>query len=414
MTSQTGKRLLLLMPATTYRAAAFLDAAHRLGAEVVVGSDLPQILEAFSEGGTLTLDFDQPEHAIEQVASVPAFDAIIGVDEESVALAATLAAAFELPHNPLAAVQATRNKAAARRIFRDAGLPVPRFEVIGVDDDPEPAANRVGYPCVVKPLVLAASQGVIRTDDATSLRTATRRVATLLKTLAAKKYGPAAQQLLIEAFIPGEEVALEGLLRRGRLEVLALFDKPDPLNGPFFEETLYVTPSRLAGSTQDAISACAARAAQALGLRDGPVHAELRANREGPWLLEVAARSIGGLCSRALRFGTGFTLEEVIIRHALGMTIPSLEREPRAAGVMMIPIPRAGTLAAVRGKKAAAAVAGIEDVSILVRRGQKVVPLPEGSRYLGFILARGDTPSRVETALRTAHRCLEFEIAEAT
>jgi hypothetical protein len=239
-------------------------------------------------------------------------------------------------------------------------------------------------------------------------------VATLVKRLAAKRYGPAAQQLLIEAFIPGEEVALEGLLRRGRLEVLALFDKPDPLNGPFFEETLYVTPSRLAGSTQDAITVCAAGATRALGLRDGPVHAELRVNREGPWLLEVAARSIGGLCSRALRFSTGFTLEEVIIRHALGMTIPSLEREQRAAGVMMIPVPKAGTLVAVRGKKAAEAVAGVEDVSILVRRGQTVVPLPEGSRYLGFILARGDTPSRVETALRTAHRCLEFEIAEPT
>ncbi len=406
------KRLLLLMPATTYRATDFLDAAHRLGADVVVGSDRPQILETFSEGSTLTLDFEAPERAVEQISSVPAFDAIVGVDEESVALAATLSDAFNLPHNPVAAVQATRNKAVSRRIFRDAGLPVPRFEVIALDDDPEPAAQRVGYPCVVKPLVLAASQGVIRADDAASLRAAARRVATILKKPAIKKRGPAAQHLLIEAFIPGREVALEGLLLRGKLAVLALFDKPDPLDGPFFEETLYVTPSRLAPSTQEALARCAEQAARALGLSEGPIHAELRVNPRGPWLLEVAARSIGGLCSRALRFGTGLTLEEVIVRHALTMEIPSLERERQAAGVMMIPIPKAGTLAGVRGLDAARVVAGIEEITILIRRGQKVIPLPEGSRYLGFILARSETPAQVEVALRTAHGCLEFEIAE--
>jgi biotin carboxylase len=398
------------MPATTYRAADFLAASHRLGADVVVGSNLPQILEAFSEGGTLTLDFDDPARALDQIQALPPFDAIIGVDEESVSLAATLSAALKLPHNPVAAVAATRNKATARRIFRDAGLPTPRFEVIGVEDDPEPAAARVGYPCVIKPLILAASQGVIRADDAASLRTAVARVSAILDTRTLRKRGPAARQLLIEAFVEGPEVALEGLLRGGTLTVLALFDKPDPLDGPFFEETLYITPSRLPPQTQDAISRCAERAARALGLADGPVHAELRVNQQGPWLLEVAARSIGGLCSRALRFGTGLTLEEVIIRHALGMGIPSLEREHRAAGVMMIPIPNAGTLVDVRGREAARNVPGIEDVTVLIRRGQKVVPLPEGSRYLGFILARGATPEQVEAALREAHRCLAFDI----
>lgn len=411
MTPTTRKRLLLLMPATTYRATDFLAAAHRLGAEVVVGSDLPQILEAYSEGGTLTLDFDDPAAAVEQISRVQPFDAILGVDEESVMLAAELSTAFKLPHNPVAAVAATRNKAMSRRIFCDAGLPVPRFEVIHLKDDPLPAAAAAGYPCVVKPLILAASQGVIRADDPTALCAAVARTAAILAQQ--KKFqrrNPAARHLLIEAFIPGREVALEGLLRNGRLEVLALFDKPDPLDGPFFEETLYVTPSRLPQPIQDAIADCAARASRALGLSHGPVHAELRVNEQGPWLLEVAARSIGGLCSRALCFGTGLTLEEVIVRHALGLDIPTLERERRAAGVMMIPIPAAGKLVAVRGKEAAKAVGGIEEVTILIRRGQRVVPLPEGSRYLGFILARGETPEQVEASLRQAHKALEFEI----
>ena len=214
----------------------------------------------------------------------------------------------------------------------------------------------------------------------------------------------------MERFIPGVEVALEGLLNHGELNTLALFDKPDPLDGPFFEETIYVTPSRLPAETQRAIQVCAARAATALGLRDGPVHAELRLDAEGPLMLEIAARSIGGLCSRTLRFGTGLTLEEIILRHALGLPIESLEREGRAAGVMMIPIPRAGTLEGVEGLDEARAVPLIEDLTISAHTGEELVPLPEGHRYLGFIFSRADTPAQAEAALRQAHACLSFVI----
>ncbi len=214
----------------------------------------------------------------------------------------------------------------------------------------------------------------------------------------------------MEGFIPGREVALEGLLVKGALQVLALFDKPDPLDGPFFEETIYVTPSRLPAATQTAIADLTAWAARALGLREGPLHAEFRVNDSGPWMVEIAARSIGGLCSRTLRFGTGLTLEELILRHALGIEIETLERERQPAGVMMIPIPRGGVLEEVRGLEAAKAVPGIEDIAITIHLGQKVVPLPEGSRYLGFIFARAETPERVEAALREAHGRLDFSI----
>jgi hypothetical protein len=222
--------------------------------------------------------------------------------------------------------------------------------------------------------------------------------------------GDAARYLLAEEYVPGLEVALEGLLTGGELHTLALFDKPDPLQGPFFEETIYVTPSRLPPAIQDALRTTTAAACGALGLTEGPVHAELRLNDDGPWVLEVAARSIGGLCSRTLRFGTGMTLEEIILRHALGWPIATLERERRAAGVMMIPIPRAGRLDGVRGVDDAKAVPGIEDVVISAHLGQALVPLPEGWQYLGFIFARGDTPGGVEDALRIAHAQLSFEI----
>jgi biotin carboxylase len=264
---------------------------------------------------------------------------------------------------------------------------------------------------VLKPLTLSASRGVIRANNVDQFMAAFRRIAALLARDDVSVSGDGAQFLLAEAFIPGIEVALEGLLMGGKLHTLALFDKPDPLDGPFFEETLFVTPSRLPADVQARISEATADACAALGLAEGPVHAELRVNAQGPWVLEIAPRSIGGLCSRTLRFGTGMTLEELILRHALGRPIASLDREQRAAGVMMIPIPRAGRLRAVHGEAAARAVARIEDVTITAHREQELVPLPEGWQYLGFIFARGESPGAVEAALRDAHARLSFEIS---
>jgi biotin carboxylase len=263
---------------------------------------------------------------------------------------------------------------------------------------------------VLKPTILAASRGVIRADDEAGFVAAFRRIEAILRTPEVAAHGAEAEQVLVEGFIPGREVALEGLLVDGELTVLALFDKPDPLDGPFFEETLYVTPSRLPAAEQEAIRHVTGWAAVALGLREGPVHAELRVNAAGPWVIELAARSIGGLCSRTLRFGTGMSLEEVILRHALGIELDSLERERQPAGVMMLPIPRGGVLQAVHGQEAAERVPGIEAVTITAHRGQELVPLPEGSRYLGFVFARAETPETVEAALREAHRRLSFDI----
>ena len=298
-----------------------------------------------------------------------------------------------------------------RKVLTAAGLPSPRFELVSVSADPAEIATRVTFPCVLKPLSLSASRGVIRANNSEEFVDAFRRIVSILDAPDVKSRKDArARQILIEDFIPGVEVALEGILIQGRLKVLAIFDKPDPLEGPFFEETLYVTPSRLPVRVQDNIMSCTARTAEALGLREGPVHAELRVNDNGAWIIEIAARSIGGLCARTLRFGTGMSLEELIIRHAIGLEVESLQRERQPAGVMMIPIPHAGILRKIRGKADAEQVSGIEEVTISIPIGQEVLPLPEGARYLGFIFARGNTPESVEDSLREAHRRLEFVI----
>jgi biotin carboxylase len=293
-------------------------------------------------------------------------------------------------------------------------VPSPSFTLIRVDDDPRAAAGRVTYPCVLKPLVLSASRGVIRADDRAAFVAAFARIAAILRAPDVVDLGAGTDEILVESFVPGIEVALEGLLERGALRALAVFDKPDPLDGPFFEETIYVTPSRHLEPVQAAIVDVTARAARALGLSDGAVHAELRLrpNPSGvePVVLEIAARSIGGLCGRTLRFGTGMSLEELILRRALERPVASFERQRAAAAVMMIPIPRGGVLEEVRGLDEARAVDAIEDVTISLHKGQEVVPLPEGSRYLGFIFSRADTPDQAEAALREAHRHLQFVI----
>jgi biotin carboxylase len=406
-------RLLLLLPTSTYRTQDFVDAATTLGVDLVCASEEPSTFESTVPDHLLTVDFTNPAAAAETAARFAArrpLDAVVGVDDLTAVAAAAIAERLGLRANLVAAVSAARDKYQMRQCLAAAGVRVPRFRRIAIKDDPFLAARGVAFPCVVKPLSLSASRGVIRADTIDQFMAALRRIAALLARDDVEVSGDAAQYVLAEQYIAGIEVALEGLLVDGELKTLALFDKPDPLVGPFFEETIYVTPSRLPADIQAAIGRTTADACAALGLREGPVHAELRVNDAGPWIIEVAARSIGGLCSRTLRFGTGMTLEEIILRQALGLPIASLEREGKAAGVMMLPIPRAGTLRAVHGVEDAAGVAGIEDVAITVHVGQPLEPLPEGWRYLGFIFARGAQPDDVEQALRDATARLKFSI----
>jgi biotin carboxylase len=410
-------RILLLLPTRTYRATDFLAAARQLDVDVVIGCEQPQTLADLSPQKSLTLNFHQPERATQRiVAFAEAYqtDAIIGVDDDTTILATMAAERLSLPHNSLESAYATRDKYRLRKALADAGLLAPPFHLFLTNENPAEIAAQVSYPCVLKPLSLSASRGVIRADNPAEFAEAFHRIIVILQLSEDAEDGKdEPQQVLVEGFIPGVEVALEGLVSGGVLKVLAIFDKPDPLDGPFFEETLYITPSRLPSDTQAEIAATTSKAIDALGLKEGPVHAELRLNDCGVWLIEIAARSIGGLCSRTLRFGTGISLEELIIRHAVGMDVDTLEREGNAAGVMMIPIPYAGILREVRGKADAEAVERIEEVTITIPLGQVVVPLPEGTRYLGFIFARGETPESVEAALRESHRRLEFVIQPA-
>ena len=407
-------RVLLVLPTQTYRAQAFLDAAARAGIDIVVASDAPSTLAGLTPGREVVVDLGSPAEAggrAAEFAREHPVDGVVGVDESSVLTAAHVAERLGLPHHPVAAVADTRDKRRLRAQFEAARLPQPRWAALLTDAGAAELAGAVdqvgGYPVVVKPVDLAASRGVIRADGPAELAAAVERIDRLQTRLGCAWGGNArGHPLLVEEFVPGSEVAVEGIAVDGQVHVLAIFDKPEPLDGPFFSETIYTTPSRHAPATQAQLIALTVAAATVLGLRDGPLHAELRIPLAGPVLLEVAARSIGGLCSRTLRLGPGGTwsLEELILRRAAGQPVApdDLTRADGASGVLMLPVLRPGRLRAVEGVEEASAVTGIDGVSISIPVGTEVEPLPEGDRYLGFVFARMPTPVEVEFALRRA------------
>jgi hypothetical protein len=413
------KRMLLFTGKLGYQTRSFEAAALNLGVQLVYVTDRCHQLEDPWGDRAIAVQFENPELAAYTVIEALAgqnVDGILALGDRSAVAAAYVARGRGLRYHHPAAVEACRSKLRMREVFRDAGLRVPWFRDLPINPGPEPALLGIQFPCVLKPLSLSASQGVVRANNREEFLAAAARIRRVLESPEISSTRERnLDRLLVEGYIPGREVAVEGLLTDGRLRVLAIFDKPDPLEGPYFEETIYVTPSRLPDAEQQAIEECAFDAASALGLSHGPIHAEFRINDEGTWPLEFAPRPIGGLCARALRFVSSseektIGLEELLLRHSLQLSGTEWPRESLASGVMMIPVPKSGVLEAVTGETAARAVAGISELLITARLHDYIAAWPEGSSYLGFLFARGNHPLEVEHAVRSAHEKLSFTI----
>ena len=414
-------KILFLATTTGYQTRMFGEAAERLGVTLVFATDRCDQLDDPWWDSAIPIRFHKETASLQAIVRATASDpprGILVVGDRATVIAARAARALRLPGHPPEAAAAARDKHLTRERLRAAGLPVPTFLTTTINDDPRPIAPTLPYPVVVKPVVLSGSRGVIRADTPSEFVSAHARVSALLHAPDVRGMrDPAADVIQVERFIAGREYSLEGVLHHGRLFTLAIFDKPDPLDGPFFEETLYVTPSRADRDTQTAIERGVAAAIAAIGLSHGPVHAECRVNADGVFVLEVAARPIGGLCAKALRFdradGQRIGLEELLLRHAMGESPDPWTRQAEAAGVMMIPIPRAGVYRRTDGVEEASRVAGITGVEITAKPDQHLVPLPEGASYLGFVFAQAETPRQVEEALRSAHARLSFTIDRA-
>ena len=400
------KRVLLFAATTGYQVREFAEAARLLDVELVLATDRCHILENPWGDDAAPVRFEDPDLGIEALAARGPFDGILAVGDRPACIAAQAAERLGLRFHPAEAAGAAANKLLARERFRAGGMPVPEFRPMRLADAHR-SDTPVRFPCVLKPLDSSASRGVIRANNQEEFRAAVERIARMQ-----------GGDILVEDYIPGREFALEGVVRAGKLQTLALFDKPNPLEGPFFEETIYLTPSRQPdrepNDVQGRIRETAQAAVTALGLTEGPVHAEMRVNEQGVWILEAAARPIGGLCARVLLFGAPFlTLEQLLLRHALGDDVSNAKLAPGSHGVMMIPIPHAGVYRGITGLEEARRVTGVEDIVITAKEGQEMLALPEGSAYLGFIFLRAASSDRVEKGLREAHRCLNFILPAA-
>lgn len=405
------KHLLIVATTTGYQLEMFREAALRAGVDVSLATDRCHVLEDPWGDRAIPVRFETPDASAAALAEAKHFDAVVAIGDRPSYLAALAAERLDIPFHRSQAVAAAINKFASRECFRKAGLHVPCYRRFPIDADVKSSAREVPYPCVLKPLGLSTSRGVIRANNPEEFATAFERIRRLLKIPSlARLKDPALDYIQAESFIPGREFALEGLITDGRLQVLALFDKPDPLDGPYFQETIYVTPSREPPDVQEAIRSAVQAAVTALGLHQGPVHAEMRADGDRIWMLEAAPRPIGGLCSKVLAFDNDMPLEEVAVRHALGEDMSDVRLRAGAAGVMMVPVPRAGVYKGAQGIAEAEVIAN--EVLITAKEGQRLFPLPEGNTYMGFLFAYGQAASEVEARLRRAHSSLHFEIAE--
>ncbi len=432
MVENPPRRLLLFTNKLGYQTRSFEEAAHNLNTEIVYVTDRCHQLQDPWGDRAVAVHFDSPQTSAATVVEAMRggnVHGILALGDGPVVTAAYAARELGILYNHPASVEACRSKLRMREVFRDAGLPTPWFRTLNLDPLPEPSLLGISYPCVLKPLSLSASRGVIRANNREEFVAAAKRIRRLLESPEVRASSESnLGRILVEGYIEGKEVAVEGVVSDGVLKVLAIFDKPDPLEGPYFEETIYVTPSRLTETQQRAIQKCAQETARAVGLANGPVHAEFRIGVEPGktgqvWPLEIAARPIGGLCARALRFieqGTvtqqnsavAIGLEELLLRQALGEPIDKWEREQEASGVMMIPVPRSGVLEKFEGEEAARATTGITDLVITARLHDYIEAWPDGSSYLGFLFARAGTPEAAEQALRAAHAELQFTLAE--
>jgi biotin carboxylase len=433
--SSNKRRVLLLATTTGYQIRAFDEAAADLGIDLVLASDRCDQLDDPWRDRAIAVRYHDIDRSVaslsaalsmlgtrntSQVPPVAGTVGVLAVGDRPTVLAAHVAERSGIRWHSAAAAECSRDKVKTRERFREAGLITPEFQVVESDESLDQALARAArlLPCVVKPVVLSGSRGVMRANTSSDLQAAGRRLRRLLESRDVRSLrDPQAGRMLIERFVEGREYAVEGVLTEGVLQVLAVFDKPDALDGPFFEETIYVTPSRASAKDRVAMLDGIGAAVRALGLEQGPIHAECRIGPAGVTVLEVAARPIGGLCARAVHLVNPESevcgLEALLLRHALREQVHSWQPAAEASAVMMVPIPAAGIYRGVEGVEAARHVPGVTDVRITAKVDHMLTPLPEGATYLGFVFARDRTPAGAERAVREAHAQLRFRIDRA-
>ncbi|MBS1256004.1 MAG: Alanine--anticapsin ligase [Deltaproteobacteria bacterium] len=408
---KTSIAVILIIPSASYRSNAFMNAADKLDLKILVVTDNSQVFSDQFPDNIITMNFDHWTEKLDEISEwSDRFNlmAVIGVDEESILLAAIFSQYLGIEHNSIESVMRTKNKLLMRFELKKARMNCPWFRSFSIEKLPDDIIEEINFPCVIKPTFLSASQGVLRVNNEQEFKEGFQILTDLLSQKKIKKRGgEEANYIMVEEYIPGNEVSIEGIVSQGKLKILAIFDKPEPLEGPTFEETIFVTPTTLSGSMQSSLYETAQQAMETLGIVKGPVHIEVRINSNGNYILECASRSIGGMCSKILEFQGGMSLEELILRSSLGRNIEKSNLSDTAKGVMMMPIKNSGKLKEMRGVEEAISVDGITDLQITIKPGEMLDPLPKGDRYLGFLFAEGKNQEMVIKDLKNAWSKIE-------
>lgn len=339
---------------------------------------------------------------------------VLASDDWDVVAAAMIADKLGLRFVGVETALAATNKFLMRQRLRNGGAVVPDFQCFAIGDNAGEIAKSLRFPVVIKPTYGQGSLGVIRADTVDEFEKAFQYTSRIIVDLDMR---PSAVRdrsgILVEQYIPGEEYTVELLMHEGKPYSLAVFEKPDPLEGPYFEEGIYVTPIRRDEKIRSLLVEAAIRGSRALGIETGPCHCELRLSGELPYILEIAARPIGGFCSQVFADLMGFDLHDLVLQNAVGLPVmPPPIADGVALGVMMLPVPGRGNLARVSGVDRALDIDGIMSVKIHVEAGSRILPYPEQSCYIGTVLATGSSADEVVARLKSAAKAVSFELTE--
>ncbi len=383
------KKLLLVIPENSYKSNDFVVAAEKLGIDFLIITDSEQVSSKFSD--TVIINKFDAELNKNNLKKLKDVTHVLPVDHSALKFSGYLVDLLEVKGNKLESINLSMNKYESRKIFNSLLDIKVNNEIIKNIDDVNTFINKNGTS-VLKPIYGTASKSVLKINNVEKNK---EQIEKLMQDCFD-------QDLVIEEYIDGKEYALEGTIINSELKKIVIFDKPVEYKHPYFEESIYITPSELSSEAEKRVVSIVDKACKKIGLEDGPVHVEFKINENQIFIIEINPRMIGGLCSRCLSFGLfKVSLEEIILHAFMNNELKNIELLNNYVGVLMIPTPKSGKFISIN-KEELENIPNISNVEITVPEGSDLLEPPYGDKYLGFAFSQGIDKKTVNESLLTA------------
>ena len=383
------KKLLLVIPENSYKSNDFVVAAEKLGIDFLIITDSEQVSSKFSD--TVIINKFDAELNKNNLKKLKDVTHVLPVDHSALKFSGYLVDLLEVKGNKLESINLSMNKYESRKIFNSLLDIKVNNEIIKNIDDVNTFINKNGTS-VLKPIYGTASKSVLKINNVEKNK---EQIEKLMQDCFD-------QDLVIEEYIDGKEYALEGTIINSELKKIVIFDKPVEYKHPYFEESIYITPSELSSEAEKRVVSIVDKACKKIGLEDGPVHVEFKINENQIFIIEINPRMIGGLCSRCLSFGLfKVSLEEIILHAFMNNELKNIELLNNYVGVLMIPTPKSGKFISIN-KEELEKIPNISNVEITVPEGSDLLEPPYGDKYLGFAFSQGIDKKTVNESLLTA------------